>query len=353
MTTMLAHHDGDRLTEVAFTGLDDLPTAGWLWLDVQTEDPDEILDIGTALGFDPLSIDDVVTDMLPKLDVFDDYSYLVCHGLRFTDGRIGTIEFDLFIRDRMLVTFRPAELHGISWVREHLESLTAIDSPAALAARILEVGSRRFPNLIDALEERIEDLEDRAMLADNAVIGAAQALRRDVIVLRRVFGPQRDVIQRLAVDPVLDPQSRRAFADVFDHHFRFVESLDAARALISSIQETHRGAIAARTNEVMKVLTVFSAIMLPLTLVAGIWGMNVELPIATSTGAFAIVVGGMAVLAVGLWLYFAWRGFVGGIRLSRIPKAVGLTIAHLTAPVLPRLGRTSSGSESEGDQVSP
>lgn len=350
---MLAHHDGEGLTEVAFTGVDDLPTDGWLWLDIQTEDPDEILNLGTALGFDPLSIDDVVTDMLPKFDVFDDYYYLVCHGLRFTDGRIGTVEFDLFIRERMLVTFRPTELHGVSWVWEHLESLSVIDSPAALAARILEVGSRRFPNLIDALEERIEDLEDRAMLADNTVIGAAQALRRDVIVLRRVFGPQRDVIQRLAIDPVLDSQSRRAFADVFDHHFRFVESLDAARALISSIQETHRGAIAARTNEVMKVLTVFSAIMLPLTLVAGIWGMNVELPFATSTEAFGIVVGGMAVLAVGLWLYFAWRGFVGGIRLSRIPKAVGLTIAHLTAPVLPRLGRSPNGSESEGDQVNP
>lgn len=348
----LAHHTGERLLQIPFEGLDRLPETGWVWLDVETEDVAEIMEIGTALGFDPLSIEDVVTDMLPKIDVYDDYRYLVCHGLRFEDDRIGTIEFDLFITDRMLVTFRPAEIHGVSWIWDRLETSTLdmLGSPAELAARILEVGSRRFPHLIDALEERIEELEDRAMQAENEVIGAAQALRRDVIVLRRVFGPQRDVLQRLGFDDTLTPRARRAFADVFDHHFRFVESLDSARALIGSIQETHRGAIAARTNEVMKVLTVFSAIMLPLTLVAGIWGMNVTLPFGASEQAFGVVVGGMALVAVVLWLYFAYRGFVGGIRLSRIPKAVGLTIAHLTAPVRPT---RASDSHSEESQVNP
>lgn len=352
----LVHHAGDRFTEVPYTGLDDLPSDGWIWLDVVTEDPSEILRIGTALGFDPLSIDDVTTDMLPKVDSYDDYLYLVCHGLAFTDERIGTVEFDMFIGERMLVTFRPGDVHGISWMHEHRGAITEVArQPAELAARIIEIGSHRFPGLIDALEERIEELEDRAMRADNAVIGAAQALRRDVIVLRRVFGPQRDVLQRLGWDETLDGRARRAFADVFDHHFRFVESLDSARALIGSIQETHRGAIAARTNEVMKVLTVFSAIMLPLTLLAGIWGMNVDLPFDDSPDAFLIVVAGMAVVAIGLWLYFAFRGFVGGIRLSRIPKAVGLTIAHLAAPVRPRLPRPTDADvdDSPGDQVNP
>ncbi|MEX1004380.1 MAG: magnesium transporter CorA family protein [Acidimicrobiia bacterium] len=352
----LVHHGGDRFTEIPYTGTDDLPLTGWFWLDVLTEDPDEILAIGTALGFDPLSIDDVATDMLPKFDTFDDYLYLVCHGLAFTDQRIGTVEFDMFIGDRMLVTFRPADVHGITWMHEHRDAIAEVARrPAELAARIIEIGSHRFPGLIDALEERIEELEDRAMRADNAVIGAAQALRRDVIVLRRVFGPQRDVLQRLSWEESLDARVRRAFADVFDHHFRFVESLDSARALIGSIQETHRGAIAARTNEVMKVLTVFSAIMLPLTLLAGIWGMNVDLPFDDSPDAFLIVGGGMAAVAIGLWLYFAWRGFVGGIRLSRIPKAVGLTIAHLTAPVRPRPTRPTelASGDPTNDQVNP
>lgn len=336
----LVHHARGRFTEIPYTGLDNLPSDGWFWLDVVTEDPSEILRIGTALGFDPLSIDDVITDMLPKVDIYDDYRYLVCHGLMFADDRIGTVEFDMFIGERMLVTFRAGDEHGISWMHEHRGVIAEVARrPAELAARIIEIGSHRFPGLIDALEERIEELEDRAMQADNAVIGEAQALRRDVIVLRRVFGPQRDVLQRLSSDESLDGRARRAFADVFDHHFHFVESLESARALIASIQETYRGAIAERTNEVMKVLTVFSAIMLPLTLLAGIWGMNVDLPFDERSDAFVIVVGGMGVVAVGLWLYFAWRGFIGGIRLSRIPKAVGLTFSHLTVPARPRLPR--------------
>jgi magnesium transporter len=349
----LVHHAAGRFTEIPYSGPHDLPRDGWFWLDVVTEDPSEILSIGTALGFDPLSIDDVITDMLPKVDRFDDYVYLVCHEVAFNDERIGTVEFDMFIGNQMLVTFRPGDVQAISWMHEHRGGIAEVaHQPAELAARIIESASHRFPGLTDALDERIEDLEDRAMQADNAVIGEAQALRRDVIVLRRVFGPQRDVLQRLSRDETLDGRARRAFGDVFDHHFHFVESLDSARALIGSIQETHRGAIAERTNEVMKVLTVFSAIMLPLTLLAGIWGMNLDLPFDRSPDAFVIVVGAMAFVAVGLWLYFVWRGFVGGPRLSRIPKAAGLTIAHLTAPIRPRLPRPHDTNAGDG-QVNP
>ena len=352
----LVHHAGGRFTEVPYTGPTEVPSDGWFWLDVVSEDHAEILAIGTALGFDPLSIDDVVTDMLPKVDSFDNYLYLVTHALSFTEERIGTVEYDMFIADRMLVTFRPGDVPGIAWMHQHRAAMADLArKPAELAARIIEMGTHRFPGLVDALDARIEELEDRALQADNAVIGEAQALRRDVIVLRRVFGPQRDVLQRLSRDESLDAAARRDFGDVFDHHFHFVESLDSARALIGSIQETYRGAIAERTNEVVKVLTVFSAIMLPLTLIAGIWGMNVALPFDDSPDAFAIVVGAMAVFAVGLWLYFAWRGFIGGIRLSRIPKAVGLTIVHLTSPVRPRLPRMlSNGTDGPPDShVSP
>lgn len=333
----LVHHDGNELREEDFQGLDRLPEDGWFWLDVETSDFDEIHAIGTALGFDPLSIEDVVTEMLPKIDVFGDYRYVVWHGLAHEDDRITTVEFDVFVGARMLVTFHAGPVHGLDHTRAAIQTSSHewIGSPAQLAAHILDVESRRFPNLIDALDDQIDQLEDRAMLADNTVLGSAQALRRDVIVLRRVFGPQRDVLQALARDETLDLDSRREFGNVFDHHFRFVESLDSARALIGSVQETLRGAIGARTNEVMKVLTVFSAILLPLTLIAGIWGMNLDLPFAETPQAFRLVAAAMAVIAVGLWVYFVWRGFVGGPRLRKIPRAVGFTISHLTATTRP------------------
>lgn len=331
-------YDGERLVARPFDGFDALPEDGWVWLDVLTDEADHVGELGEAFGFDPLALEDVVmADMLPKIDRYDDYSYIALHGLTGDDARIATVEYDVFLADELLVTVRTTDVYGIDLVVEQIEAghQRPLGSPPELAARIVELGSRRFFPLLDALESRIELLEDRAMRADASVIGEAQALRRDTIVLRRVFGPQRDVLHALSREESLSRSARRAFADVYDHHFRFIESLDAARALITSIQETHRGAIAERTNEVMKVLTVFSATLLPLTLVTGIWGMNlISLPGQQHRWAFWTLMGTMAAIIIGLWIAFARRGFVGGPALRKIPKAVGLTLAHIgTAPL--------------------
>jgi magnesium transporter len=156
-------------------------------------------------------------------------------------------------------------------------------------------------------------------------------------VLRRVLGPQRDVLRQLAWSnsPVIGESARRSFSDVYDHHFRLVESLDAGRALLAAVLDTYRGAVAERTNEVMKVLTVFSAILLPLGLIAGLWGMNFsEIPASGWRWGFVALLGLMAVLATGLWVSFARRGFVGQPKLRDLPKSVGLGLIHIGAAPL-------------------
>ena len=200
-----------------------------------------------------------------------------------------------------------------------------------LAAVIAEASSRRYFPLLDALEERIEALEDHAITADPHLLTESQALRRDVILLRRILGPQRDVMRQLSqsMSPVLEP-AVRAFGDVYDHYFRLVEALDAGRGLLGGVLDTYRGAVAERTNEVMKVLTVFSAILLPLGLIAGLWGMNFsDLPGSGSEWGFVVLLGVMATIAVGLWVYFARLGFVGEPKLRDLPKSVGLGLVHI------------------------
>jgi magnesium transporter len=158
-----------------------------------------------------------------------------------------------------------------------------------------------------------------------------------VIVLRRIVGPQSEVLHQLSQTPsdLLDDQTRRAFRDVYDNLFRVVRWLDASRALLSGVGETYRGAVAERTNEVMKILTVFSAILLPLALISGIWGMNfLNLPWARETWGFLTVMGVMMLIGVGLWLYFARLGFVGGPKLRDLPRSIGLGLVQIgTAPV--------------------
>lgn len=175
------------------------------------------------------------------------------------------------------------------------------------------------------------------MRADPRALNEVYALRRDVIVLRRVFVPQRQIYDALAEEgrPLVDEASREEFERVTDYQARILESLEAARSLLGSVLETYRGAVADQTNEIVRVLTVFSAILLPLSLVAGIFGMNfVGIPLGDSPYGFWLIVSIMAVIAIGLWVYFGRRRFVGAPRLSELPKAVGLGIYHVgTAPI--------------------
>ncbi len=313
---------------------------GWVWLDLADPTKDEVEAVGTLLDFDPLNVSDVLdVTLLPKVDDRDHYLFVVLHGVvAGEDQRLKTEELDLFIGDNYLITAHRTAVAAVDWIADNLASgrQPAGVGPAGVAAAIAEAGSRRYLPLLDALDTRIGALEEHAMAADPRTLGESQALRRDVIMMRRTLGPQRDVLRQLSTSgSPLAETSGRAFGDVYDHYFRLVESFDAARALLGSVLDTYRGAVAERTNEVMKVLTVFSAILLPLTLIAGLWGMNFDqIPGSQQSWGFYGVLGVMALLAIGLWLYFVRRGFVGGPKLREIPRGVGLGLVHLGAAPL-------------------
>ncbi|MDP9494277.1 MAG: magnesium transporter CorA family protein [Actinomycetota bacterium] len=340
-----------------------LREGGWIWLDVVGPTEAEVVAVGARFGFDHLSIQDVLdVSHLPKLDEFDDFLFVVLHGVVTGEQRrLETSELDLFIGSDFLVTFHPMPLTSVDWVAEKagISNHLVIRSPALTAAAIAEAGSRRYLPLLDALDDGIEELEDLSFVGDPSTLSLTHALRRDVIVLRRIVGPQSEVLHQLSQTPtaLLNDEARRAFRDVYDNLFRVVRWLDASRALLSGVGETYRGVVAERTNEVMKILTVFSAILLPLALVTGIWGMNFfNLPWADEPWGFLAVIGFMGFVAVGLWLYFARLGFVGGPKLRDLPRSIGLGLVQIgTAPVravadaLIGLDRTTSERSSDPD----
>lgn len=254
-------------------------------------------------------------------------------------GRLGTTEVDLFVGPDFLVTVHDGSAVSTTMVRDRLEhgfALTA-PTPMGLFAHLAMVGIRRIPALIDELEAQLDDLEELATRADPRAITEVHALRRDVIVLRRVLVPQSQIYEELVEGghPLVDESSRAAFERVIGYQSQILQSLDAARSLLGSVVETHRGAVADQTNEIVRVLTVFSAIMLPLGLVAGIFGMNFpDILLTNHPRGFWILVGVMAAGAIALWIYFARRGFVGGPRLKELPRAVGLGLFQIgVAPI--------------------
>lgn len=319
----------------------DPPPGGWVWVDVVDEGPDTITEVCRRFGVDQAFIDEALTPgTLPLLEEQRDLVYVVLNSFGAgSGGRLATSEVDIFLGPGFLISVHDGDIVSISLVRDRLEHGVglAVHTPMGLFAHLAMVGNRRIPALIDQLESHLDGLEELAMRADPRAITEVHALRRDVIILRRVLVPQLQIYDELAegAHPLVDEASRAAFRRVTDYQGQILESLDAARSLLGSVLETHRGAVAEQTNEIVRVLTVFAAIMLPLTLITGIYGMNfVEIPLADHPRGFWILVGLMAVAGLALWTYFARRGFVGGPRLRDLPRAVGLGLFHIgVAPI--------------------
>lgn len=319
----------------------EIPADSWVWLDLSAESPKTIEETCDSFGIPERFIADTLAEgSLPLLEEQRELIYVVLNVFRTTSaGRLGPSELDLFIGPNFVLSIHDEDIPSIDTVMDRLErgvGLTAA-SPAGLVAHLAMVGSRRFPALIDHVETQLDPLEELAMGADPRAITEVYALRRDVIVLRRVVVPQRQIYDELAEGghQLLDEFSRKEFERVADYQTQILESLDAARSLLGSVLETYRGAIADQTNEIVRVLTVFSAILLPLTLISGIFGMNfVEIPLAENPLGFWIMVVAMAIGAVALWVYFGRRRFVRTPRLRDLPKAVGLGIFSIgTAPI--------------------
>jgi magnesium transporter len=310
-------------------------SGGWLWLDVVDFSVEEASSVARAFGFDPIAMEDV-TDLteFPKVDDYEDHAFVVAHGVAPDPARLHTWEYNAFIGSAVLVTFHRKDLPEFGWVRDHVQEPGWLgeSGPDGVFARLAEVGARRFEPLVEGLEERVLDVEARAVAGDHTVVGEVQALRRDSLMLRKIVGPLRDTFMRLGSEQLagVGERARLRCQSVRDHYFRIAESLDTAQAVLGAVLENNRSTVAERTNEVMKVLTVFTAVLLPLSLVAGIYGMNfAHMPELGWRLGYLWALGVMAVVGVGLWAYFARRGFVGGPRLGQAPRVVGKGLADL------------------------
>lgn len=253
-------------------------------------------------------------------------------------GRQSTDRIGVYMSDRVLVTEHDDPVPSIDklWDPSVLVG-NQVTSAAGLAALLSLSAGRQIIPLLEELELRIDGLEDRAFAADPRTLTEAQALRRDLITLRRIAGRQRTVMEEMSISlhPVVDDEGKRRFARASDQETRIVEAMESARSLLATVLDTYRGAVADQTNEIVRLLTVLSAIFLPLGLIAGIFGMNfVDLPTIDEPWGFWLWIGIMAILAIGLWTFFVRRGFIGGESLRDLPKSVGLGIFHAgAAPV--------------------
>ncbi|MEZ5168380.1 MAG: magnesium transporter CorA family protein [Acidimicrobiales bacterium] len=299
--------------------LDELPhhevDDGWLWVDAcrDTTGSDELGDLAELLSFDPLAVHDAVNDIdLPKVDDFGHHLLIVMHGL--CDDHVGTYEIDCVLTRHTLLTIRPRSSPSIEVLWNAMLDRPEISHGTVdeVVARLADVVNRRLLSVIDAVDDQVEQLTLRALAADPDVLGDVVTLRAAVAAVRRAVLPQREVLDLLRHNPspLISPAGARRFADVFDVASRAASGLDAARSSLSETLEAYRGAEAREATDTTKVLTVYAAVMLPLSLIAGFFGMNHRnLPTVDSDWGWLVVTAAMlvvALLSLGVFVAQNW-----------------------------------------------
>ncbi|MDE0134664.1 MAG: magnesium transporter CorA family protein [Acidimicrobiaceae bacterium] len=292
-----------------------LPPEGWVWIDITVDagDADELVSFAEQLGLDALAVRDTVEDFdLPKVDDFGNSLLVVLHALR--EDRIETYELDCFLSKRRLVTVHQGRSLSVDALWNGVRTRPALASGDAddTLARLADVATRRLINVLDVFDDRNDELNELALRADSAFLGEITAVRADLAVLRRAVHPQREVLDilRHSTSSLISESGRRRFSDVFDAAQRAAAGVESGRAALAETLDAYRGAEARQATEVTKVLTVYAAIMLPLTLVVGYFGMNfVNLPLIHRPSGWIVVTVFMAVIALvslGVFVTLGW-----------------------------------------------
>ena len=296
-----------------------------LWVDLADEtitSAEHVL--RDVFAFHPLAVDDALREShVPKVDDWSDYLYVTLHCVTHAADSweaLDTFEVDVFIGRGYLVSYqsRPVEAVQRVWnmaLRDERHLTQGADHLLYLLAD--ELVSDYFPVLED-IDEEMERLEDD-LLADpqQEEIERILRLKRALAHLRRVIAPFRETMSRLARNgyPALDPASGVFFRDVYDHLVRLYDITESLRDLLTGTLDIYLSVVNNRMNQVMKVLTVVSTILLPLTFITGFFGMNFFQPVAdlhqwTGKAALAFTLALIVGTPTGMYLWMRRRAWM-------------------------------------------
>jgi magnesium transporter len=208
----------------------------------------------------------------------------VLHGIDVKKGEqaFATRDVDFFLGPTFLVTVHDGHSTSIAHLRDLCDRHDRLlaEGPVGLFHRIVDAMVDDYRPVMEALEQRIDSLEEEAFSGQSELARRMLRLRHELAQMRRVLMPQRDVIGRLARRefPAISDEMAYRFRDVYDHVVQMADEAILFQDRVTGILEVNLASISNRLNQVMKVLTVMSTIFLPLTVLSGMWGMNTRLP---------------------------------------------------------------------------
>ena len=292
-----------------------------VWVDLVNPTPEEGQDLlGRIFHFHELAVEDALSALqFPKVESYGEYLYLVLHRIDFSGSEhcFNTHDVDFFLGPNYLVTIHTGDSRSIQHVADvcSRNPWAVGEGPAALLHRIIDAMVDHYRPEIDELTERLDDLEEQVFEATTPTLTRdILEFKKDVSSLRRVVLPQRDVIGRLArreFSLIDEPISYR-FRDVHDSLVRLADESIQFQDRITSLLDANLAIVSNQLNTVMKVLTIIATLFMPLTVLTGMWGMNVTLPHLPGGPdvQFWWVAFIMLALSAGMIYYFRRRGWL-------------------------------------------
>lgn len=323
-------YDQERVEEHRPTSVQEVAAlrerGGLLWLDVAGLGDVELLrGLGDLFSLHRLALEDVVnTHQRAKVEDYPGHLFLVLRMVN-PGTAIDTEQWSLCLGEGFVVTFQERDGDCFDGVRERLRKAgTRLrqNGPDQLAYSLLDTAVDAFFPVLESMGDRLETIEERilANAAVRVVVGDLHGTRRELLVLRRALWPLRDLSSSLARGELarFKPSTAIYLRDVHDHVVQLLDLLENYREMATSLMDVHLAMVSNRLNEVMRVLTVIATIFIPLTFVAGVYGMNfVHMPELKWEYGYPVVMGGMALAAIWMLLLFRRRGWIGSGASSR------------------------------------
>ena len=288
------------------------------WINVGSVQVPGVLEtFGSVLGFHPLMLEDILhTDQRPKYEDYGDYIFFVLKMLDFDASKNEmTIEqLSLVLGANYLISFQELPGDAFDPLRERIRSSVGRirkSRPDYTAYSLIDTVVDRYFDVLDKIGDKIESVE--TILAGNPkpdTLRMIHELRRELIFLRKAVSPLREVIAAMqrSESPLIHESTELFLRDLHDHVIRVSDSIDTYRDMLTSMQDVYLSSISNRTNEIMKVLTLFSSIFLPLTFITGIFGMNFRnFPELEWHYGLQGTIGLMVLMGVGMFVIFKYK----------------------------------------------
>lgn len=291
-----------------------------VWIDVDgIHDVDLVLQLGEQFGLHPLLLEDVAnSDQRPKVEEFEDYLYLVLKMVRVDEaGARISEQISIVLGRGWVISFQEQPGDVFEPVRERIRiGKGRIRTRGAdyLCYALADALVDHYFLVLESIAEQVSLLETRVFGKEEDVpLDELYALRAEIASMRRSIWPSRDAIQtmRHTESELIDAATERFLADVYDHVLRVIETLETFRDLASGLVDTQISMAGQRLNEVMKVLTIISTIFIPLSFLAGLYGMNFEvIPELKFTWGYPALLLVMLVIAGGMLLFFRKKRWI-------------------------------------------